>query len=113
MKTLNISKAEAIQVWLEDEGYLINDEQEALEKKAKQTRVTATIHQAKATTKTQRERVHKEDPIKEQLIAAVANCLGNFDCSHLSITNKSKTIEFTIDDDNYEFNLIRHRKPKK
>ena len=48
MKTLKLTQEKAIQMWLEDEGYLDNAEQEALEQKAKDNRITATIHQAQA-----------------------------------------------------------------
>ena len=48
MKSLELTKEEAIQMWLEDEGYLENEEQEELERKAKENRITVTIHQASA-----------------------------------------------------------------
>ena len=35
VKTMNIDEEEAIEIWLEDEGYLINEEQEELCKLAK------------------------------------------------------------------------------
>ena len=51
MRLLEITKDEAIQMWLEDEGYLENEEQEKLCEKAKENRVTATIHDAGNKTK--------------------------------------------------------------
>ena len=39
MSTMKLDQDEAIQLWLEDEGYLINEEQEALCKKAKENKV--------------------------------------------------------------------------
>ena len=57
IKSLELTKEEAIQMWLEDEGYLEKEEQEALEKKAKESRITATIHQASTIDK-----VKKKDP---------------------------------------------------
>ena len=70
---LGITNQEAIQVWLEDNGYLENAEQVQLDTKAKSNRITATIHQAKAinTKKTQRERVLKDDPTKENIIKCI------------------------------------------
>lgn len=114
MRILELTKEEAIQVWLEDEGYLENDEQEALVKKAKDNRITATVHQARATTpkKTQKERVRKENPTKEMVIAEIAKLLPNF-AENVEITNVSKLISFTIGDEKYEVNLIQKRKPKK
>lgn len=115
MKSLELTKDEAIQMWLEDEGYLDNEEQEALEKKAKENRITATIHQAKNTQvkkKTQKERVRKENPTKEMVIAEIAKILPNF-AENVEITNVSKYISFTIGDEKFEINLIQKRKPKK
>jgi len=114
MKCLEISKDEAIQMWLEDEGYLENEEQEALEKKAKENRITATIHQAKTTEvkkKTQKERVQKEDPTKEKIVAECAETIRKL-CGNAEITNKTKLIAFELDGEKYELNLIRKRKPK-
>lgn len=115
VEKLGITQEEAIQVWLEDEGYLENEEQEALEQKAKKNRITATIHQAKAEApkqKTQKERVRKDDPTKELIIAETAKFLENY-AENIQITNVGKLISFKIGEDDYEFNLIRKRKPKK
>ena len=51
MKILGMTKEEAIEMWLEDEGYLDNEEQAELEQKAKENKITATIHGASATEK--------------------------------------------------------------
>ena len=64
---LGISEAEAIQLWLEDEGYEENEEQNELDKKAKDNRITATIHQARAETTKERKKVErKPDQIKDE-----------------------------------------------
>lgn len=114
MKTLDLTKEEAIQVWLEDEGYLENEEQEELCKKAKTNRITATIHEASATTKkkTQRERVRKENPTKEMVIAEIAKILPNF-AENVQVLNIGKLISFTIGENTYEIDLKQKRKPKK
>lgn len=109
-----ISKDEAIQMWLEDEGYLENEEQEALCQKAKENRITATIHDASAKDprkKTQRERVKKEDPTKEMIIAEIAKMLPNF-AENVKIENAGKLITFTIGADNFKLDLIRQRAKK-
>lgn len=109
-----ISKDEAIQMWLEDEGYLENEEQEALCQKAKENRITATIHDASAKDprkKTQRERVKKEDPTKEMIIAEIAKMLPNF-AENVKIENAGKLITFTIGTDNFKLDLIRQRAKK-
>lgn len=116
MKSLELSKEEAIQMWLEDEGYLENEEQEALEKKAKENRITATIHQASATDKvvkkTQKERCRKESPTKEMVIREIAALLPNF-AENVEVLNVGKLISFQIGEEKYEIDLKQKRKPKK
>lgn len=114
MKMLELTKEEAIQVWLEDEGYLENEEQEELCKKAKENRITATIHEASAINKkkTPRERVRKENPTKEMVIAEIAKILPNF-AENVQVLNIGKLISFTIDENTYEIDLKQKRKPKK
>lgn len=113
MKVLDISKDEAIEMWLEDEGYLENEEQEELCKKAKENRITATIHDAKdIQKKTQRERVRKENPTKRMVIAEIAKILPEF-AENIQVLNIEKLISFTIGDNTYEIDLKQKRKPKK
>ena len=63
-KGLQVDATEAMMVYLEDEGYLDNEEQEALDKKAKDNRITATIHQAKSEGKKKREYERKKEKMK-------------------------------------------------
>lgn len=114
MKSLELTKEEAIQMWLEDEGYLENEEQEALEKKAKENRITATIHQARAKDprkKTQKERVRKENPTKEMVIREIAALLPKF-AEDIEVLNVGKLISFRIGEEKYEIDLKQKRKPK-
>ncbi len=108
-RILEISKDEAVQMWLEDEGYLTNDTVEALTEKAKQNKIN---HEAKSTKPrkiTKRER--KPDEEKEHLIELLSNCLTKEGIS-CEITNKSKIITFTIGENHYKLDLIKQRPPK-
>ena len=114
MASLKVSQDEAVKIWLEDEGLLINEEQEELCQKAKDNRITATIHQAKAEykPKTQRERVVKEDPTKEGIIQAIAELLPSLNAKDVNIEKKGKLITFKIGADTFKVDLIRQRPPK-
>ena len=115
VKGLKVSKEDAIQIWLEDEEYLDNEIQNQLCETAKENRITATIHQAKANkpkTKTQRERTVKPNPTKEMIIEKIAELLPNF-AENIVIVNKGKLITFTIGENNFKIDLIQQRKPKK
>lgn len=114
MKSLELTKEEAIQMWLEDEGYLENEEQEELERKAKENRITATIHQATTKDprkKTQKERVRKENPTKEMVIREIAALLPKF-AEDVEVLNVGKLISFRIGEEKYEIDLKQKRKPK-
>lgn len=104
---------DAIWVWLEDNGYIDNDEQNALDKKAKDNKITQTIHQAKASEKKERKKVErKPDLDKEHLITLLAEMLTD-NCDNVKITNVSKLIEFDLKGEHYKLDLVKQRKPKK
>ena len=110
---LKVDQETAIEIWLEDEGILINEEQNELDKKAKENRITATIHQAKADTPKQRKKVErKPDETKESLISKLAETLETL-ADNVKITNIGKIIEFDLKGEHYKLDLIRQRKPKK
>ena len=110
---LELTIEEAIQVWLEDEGYEINEEVEALTKKAKDNKITATIHGARAEEpKAKREYVRKENPTKEAIIQILARALEAEGIA-ANITNVGKIIEFETDGKKFKLDLIQRREGKK
>lgn len=110
MTVLKISKDDAIQLWLEDEGYLENEVVEELTEKAKVNKINHEAKSNKPRKSVKRER--KPDEEKENLIEILANCLKNagFDTE---IVNKSKLIEFNVGENHYKLDLIKQRPPKK
>lgn len=94
--TLELSIDEAIQMFLEEEGYLENQEVERLTKQAKDNRITATIHKAKADKpKAKKEIERKADPVKEDIIQILAKSLEGT-ATNINITNIGKIIEFKV-----------------
>lgn len=113
--TLEIDMDEAVLTYLEDEEYEINDEQEALTKKAKENHITATIHEAGDKTKPRKkaERPQKENPTKEMLIAEMFKSIAAIDgVSNCRIENKTKIITFNLNGESYKLDLIQRRKAK-
>ncbi len=109
---LDLSIAEACELWLEDNALQINEEQEELDKKAKASRITATIHEAKATKeRKERKVVRKEDTTKENIIKALAERLEEL-ATEVKIENVGKLITFKLGEDSFKLDLIRQRKPK-
>lgn len=112
-KTLKISEEEAIQVWLEDNDYEVNEEVERLTKQAKDNKITATIHGAQKV-RTKREVTRKEDPEKESIISKLADFLLNQDnLVNIRITNIGKIIEFESNSgESYKLDLVKRRAKK-
>ena len=112
MKLLDISKDEAIQMWLEDNDYCENEEVEILTAKAKENKAVqhGAVNINKSRTTTKRER--KPDVEKEEIISKLAEFLETIGTS-VKITNKSKLIEFEIGENHYKVDLIKQRPPKK
>ncbi len=109
MKLLNLSQDEAIQMWLEDEGYLENEVVEELTAKAKENKISHEAKSNKPRKNTKRER--KPDEEKENLIKILSDCLKNAGFE-AEIVNKSKIIEFNVGDNHYKLDLIKQRPPK-
>ena len=114
MAKLDLSKDEAIQMWLEDNDYCENEEVEILTQKAKENKVSRGAKSEKALAKTDRKtRERKPDLEKEEIIAALSEFLTEKGYTFVEITNKSKIIEFNIGKNHYKLDLIRQRTQKK
>lgn len=113
-KQLKISEFEAIEMWLEDNGYLVNEEQEALCKQAKDNGSAKGkgAKTEKPVKKTPKERTQKDNPTKELIISTIANALQNLDISNLNIENKAKLITFTLGNEDFKVDLTQKRKAK-
>ena len=96
MKTLDLTEEEAIEMYLDDEGYTENDEVEELTKKAKENKTTLIHAQTDKRERKLRETAPKEDKVKEDIINQVAELLGSI-ADRVDITNKTKMIEFDLD----------------
>lgn len=112
VRLLNITKDEAIKLWLEDNDYYENEEVEILTQKAKENK--AVQHGAVNTNKTRAvtKRERKPDLEKEEIIHKLAEFLKTT-AESVEITNKSKLIEFNIGENHYKLDLIKQRSPKK
>ena len=118
MKVLEISKEEAIQMWLEDEGYLENEEQAELEQKAKDNRITATIHGAGDSTKRKQSKPKtvKVSDEKQALFAELHEKMCEY-CDEIDgiceILKENKLISVKIGEKTFKIDLIEQRPPKK
>ena len=112
-KQLKISEFEAIEMWLEDNGYLVNEEQNALDMKAKGNKVKLATNTEKPKAKTQKERVIKSNPDKEYIVGVIAEFLEEIvGKDNVNIENKAKLITFNYKGEDYKLDLVQKRKSK-
>lgn len=113
MKSLDISEEEAIELWLEDNGYKEEcEEVKELTAKAKANKTDKIVVQSKVN-KTKTERKPKENPLKSSIIQYLYKILAqNPSLLALNIENPTKTIDFIAEGKHFSLNLVEHR-PKK
>ena len=110
MKGLDVDKDEAIEIWLEDNEYEINEEQEALHQVAKQVRVD---HGARADQpqKDKRERTVKISDEKQAFFAELRDFLTT-NYENVTVLKENKLFEVKIGDKIFKLDLIQQRDKK-
>lgn len=107
MTNLKITRMEALQVWLEDNGHLFNEEQEELEKKGNATKIERGVQ--KKRTGFVRERKVNENRVA--IMNAVENALSALEgIQELKITKAEKELSFELNGESYSVSLVCHRK---
>lgn len=124
MKTLKISRDEAIELIKEDEQVdkmtmkEVDNDLTTEQKKAKKDATKTTSDKTKrAYTFTKRER--KPDDVKREIIETIAQnldrcCFGEelSTVTDVVVLKPEKEITFKVGDDEYSVTLTKHRKPK-
>ena len=117
MKSLQISRAEAEQLFEDDQADFIGEEGEKMTKKAKEVR----RYEQADKPKSKKKREVKLDEEKVRIIELLNYCLLNpeyiddelpFKIEFVSVKNAQKEIVFSINGCEYSLNLIKHRPPK-
>lgn len=108
MASLDITKDEAIDTWLDDHDYIDNAEAEEMTKKAKQLRRYEKSDNERK--KTVRER--KIDAEKGGLLTAIKTAVEAFGGAVSSVKNEAE-FSFTFNGNSYTVKLVKHRPPKK
>lgn len=108
-KHLQISTNEAIMVWLEDNGYEVNEELENLDKQAKANKSKNVVKSKVDRKPVVRER--KPNPTKENIIQVVANALKDI-ATDINIENVGKIITFKVENKEFKLDLTEKRVKK-
>ena len=116
IKILDISKEEAIEMWLEDEGYLDNEEQKALDEKAKKVKINhgaSAMDKVDKVSKTRTVKISDEkQTLYNELWFALEN-LSQLNGYEIEKTKENKLFTIRIGNKTFKLDLIEQRTPKK
>ena len=110
---LEITKEEAIQMWLEDNEYLENEEQTALDKKAKAVKIQHGASAENKERKPHKERTVKVSDEKKALFEAIIHRLDPELVENIQILKENKLIQCQVGEKIFKIDLIEQRPPKK
>ena len=113
MKSLELSKEEAIDLWLEDNDYQVNDELEELDAKAKKVKIN---HQASAIDKTEKKdrkpRTVKISDEKQKLFDEIYHNLVEIYGGTVEIVKENKLMTVKVGEKTFKIDLIEQRTKK-
>lgn len=109
MNSLDISEAEAVELWQADHDEIINEEQEELDKKASAVKINKGAGRIK---KTGQKKERKPNDDKRHIIDILFQSIAADIDADAQVTNIEKFVNFTYNGNNYDVSLICHR-PKK
>ena len=112
MKVLELTKDEAIQLWLEDNGFEENEEQNSLDEKAKKVKVNHGAGDS-GKSKTAKPRTVVVSDEKKELFTEIFSNLTNIYGENVKIEKENKLIIVKIADRTFKIDIIEQRKPKK
>ena len=108
MKSLDISREEAEQLWLDDQEDFIGEEGEQMTQKAKEIR---RYEQKEPTKKERKTRERKVDTDKLFILTKVKDLLEEMELTEISLKTETE-ISFLFNGASYSMKLTKHRLPK-
>ena len=112
MKALELTRDEAIQLWLEDNGFEENEEQNALDEKAKKVKVNHGAGDS-GKGKNAKPRTVVVSDEKKELFSEIFSNLADVYKENAQIEKENKLITVKIADRIFKIDIIEKRKPKK
>lgn len=113
MKSLQISREEAEQLYEDDQEDYIGEEGEQMTEKAKEIR----RYEQSAEKKERKPREKKIDAEKVTIVDFVWGCMLNnthiMEFDNVNVINAQKEITFRVGENEYSLTLTKHRPPKK
>ena len=113
MKALDLTKEDAIQMWLEDNDYEVNEEQAELDAKAKKVKIdhgASAMDKTKSKEKKPRPKVASDE--KKELFDEIFSNLQDVYKENARIEKENKLIIVKIGEKTFKIDLIESRPPK-
>ena len=113
MKALDLTKEDAIQMWLEDNDYEVNEEQAELDAKAKKVKIdhgASAMDKTKSKEKKPRPKVASDE--KKELFDEIFSNLEDVYKQNAQIVKENKLITVKIGEKVFKIDIIEQR-PKK
>ena len=115
MKALEISQEEAIELWLDDNDYTENEEQNALDRKAKKAGVGLIVKDVDKPKKERKPRTCKVSDEKQLLFNAIYDFLATFteeNTGNVEVLTENKMFSVKMGDKSFKINITQDRNKK-
>lgn len=112
MNSLAISKEDAIDLWLDDNGYEVNEIAQELDEKASKVHIDRDIVQ-KSSKKERKKPEIKISSEKQQLFNEILTNLTEIYGKNVKILNENKLISIKIGNFSFKVDIIQQRPSKK
>lgn len=112
MQALELTHEEAVQMWLEDNDYEVNEEQVALDEKAKKVKINHGASAIDKSTKEKKERKVIVSDEKQALFSNIYQNLVDIYGESVEIVKENKLLTVKIDSKTFKLDLIEQRPPK-
>jgi len=109
MKKLDITKDEAVELWLNDNGYTVNEEQVILNEKAKDLRIPRDVISENKNKTDRKPRTVKISDEKKQLFSNIFSSVLEFGGNNVTILKENKLIEVKIGEKTFKVDIIENR----
>lgn len=105
LEKIGLTKEEAIQTWLDDEGYTTNEEQE---KSVADSKKLGRHYEQSAKPRKKSTKERKVDEEKKEILQKIAENLP--ENAEITAIQTETEIHFTLNGENYTVKLTKHRK---
>lgn len=112
MKVLELTKEEAIEMWLEDNDYEVNEEQVALDEKAKKVKIQHGASAIDKQNKEKKERKVVASDEKQALFGEIYLNLREKFGDNVEIVKENKLLTVTQGKKVFKIDIIEQRPPK-